>query len=146
MHTHCSVDFPTTPSPLPSACIHLTYSVPPLPASAPCYHGRNNADITLIMQFYQLGGELLGDLLFLATNQQDQVNEACTYVQRLCLRMLLQCICICVCKGWFYPENEAGLHVKAKATKATSVCLPCSPWSAHTENIASLPYTNRIEI
>lgn len=102
------------------------------------------------MQFYQLGGELLGDLLFfLATNQQDQVIEACTSGQRLCLSMLLQCICICVhvCLCWFYPENEVSLHVKAKVTMmATSVCLPCSLWSAHTENIASLAHTNRTEI
>lgn len=27
MHTHCSVDFPSMSSPLPSSCIHLTYPV-----------------------------------------------------------------------------------------------------------------------
>lgn len=63
-------------------------SLPQLPVSITCCHGKNNADITLIMQFHQLERS---ELLFLATAQKQRVIQACTSALRGCV-----CVCVCV--------------------------------------------------
>lgn len=137
------------PSPPPASTL-LTLSMPAsiackhslLSWEEQCWHHTHYAILSTRRR-------VVGEYAFFSNQSARFGHEACTSGQRPCWSMLLQCRCICVpvCLCWFYPENEAGWHVKPKVTMmATSVCLPCSLWSAHIENIASLPHTNRREI
>ncbi len=82
-------------------------SSPPSPVCVTCYRGKNNADITLIMQFHQLGAGR--DAFF--SNRSETTGHSSLHIcpESVCVR-----VCVCV-RAW--------LQWRVHMLVSTSACL-----------------------